>query len=409
MLKINTQRFLQTFDDLGQIGATADGGVTRTAFSAEDVAGRFWFEQQVKQSGLDYYIDGAANQSAVLRSDTPQARTLLTGSHLDTVRNGGRYDGALGVLAALEAVRTIQDAGLKLPVHLEVINFTDEEGSILGEFGSQSLTGQLKPSQLAAPRGGVEALQSGMARLGITAETALNNGRDPHTLAGFVEIHIEQGTRLEEAAIDIGVVTSIVGIRSIWLTFTGEAAHAGTKPMNKRQDALWGASEFVQRAKTLVMEQFHPGVVNCGRLMLKPGAFNIVPAEVKLALEFRHGDEALLDVMQGQLVALAQEVAAANQLQVEAQPADSCTAAPSSPQVVEAIEQAAGRLGLTHTRLMSFAGHDTQMMSPFTPSAMLFTPCVNGISHNPREYTHPQDLINGANTLLHTLLILAGV
>lgn len=334
MLKINAQRFLQTFDDLGQIGATADGGVTRLAFSEEDAAGRLWFEQQVKQSGLGYRIDGAANQSAVLRADNPEARTLLTGSHLDTVHNGGRYDGALGVLAALEAVRTIQDARLKLPVHLEVINFTDEEGSVLGEFGSQSLTGKLTAAQLAAPRGGIEALQTGMERLGITAETALNNRRDPHTLAGFVEIHIEQGTRLEEAGIDIGVVTSIVGIRSIWLTFMGEAAHAGTKPMDNRRDALWGASEFVQRAKTLIMEQFHPGVVNCGQLILKPGAFNIVPAEVKLALEFRHGEEGLLDMMQGRLIALAQQVAAENQLLVDFQLADSCTAAPSSPHVV---------------------------------------------------------------------------
>lgn len=407
MLKINEQRFLQTFIDLAKIGATAVGGVTRLAFSEEDVAGRAWFAQQVQQAGLAYRLDGAANQSAVWPCPNLNAKTLLTGSHLDTVRNGGRYDGALGVLAAMEAVRTIKEAGLELPVHLEVINFTDEEGSILGEFGSQALTGCLTAAQLASPRGGVAALQAGMTRLGITPETVLNNQRNREEYAGFVEVHIEQGTRLEEAGLDIGVVTSIVGIRSIWLTFTGEAAHAGTKPMTRRRDALWGASEFVQHAKTLVLEQFQPGVVNCGQINLKPGAFNIVPAEVKLALEFRHGDEQLLDEMQAQLLGLAQEAAARNGLTLEVQSADSCAAAPSSPLVVAAIEQAAEALGLKHRRLMSFAGHDTQTMSPFTPSAMIFIPCVAGISHNPHEFSHAHDLVNGANTLLHTLLLLA--
>lgn len=404
MLTIDKHRLLADIEALGQIGRTPVGGVSRPAMSPADLQARAWFRARVEAAGLQFRQDGAGNLSAVLPADDPDAPTLLAGSHLDSVPNGGRFDGALGVLATLESLRTLKEAGLRLPVHLEAISFTDEEGAVLGLLGSQAVAGQLTPEHLNQARGGREPLEAGLRRLGITRQSILAACRDPAQLIAFVELHIEQGTRLEEAGIDIGVVTSIVGIRSHWLRFVGQAAHAGTTPMHRRADSLWGAAAFVQRARDLVMTYFSPGVMNCGQLHVQPGAFNIVPAEVRLALEFRHGSEPQLDEMERALLSLAEEVAREHGLTVEATPADHCLAAPMDEGVMQRIERAATRLGLSHTRLVSFAGHDTQATSAITPSAMLFVPSVAGISHNAGEFSRAEDVVNGANVLLHTLL-----
>ncbi|MCB1032232.1 MAG: M20/M25/M40 family metallo-hydrolase, partial [Acidobacteria bacterium] len=207
MLRVDGQRLLADLESLGRIGATPDGGVSRLAFSEEDLEGRRWFERRVEEAGLVLRSDGAGNLSAVLPVDDPGARTLLLGSHLDTVPNGGRYDGALGVLAALEVLRTVKERRLALPVHLEAISFTDEEGSLLGEFGSLALAGKLDEEALARARGGSAALEEGMARLGIDLESARAARRPPKELLAYLELHIEQGTRLESAGLDIGAVT----------------------------------------------------------------------------------------------------------------------------------------------------------------------------------------------------------
>ncbi|MBZ0278228.1 MAG: Zn-dependent hydrolase [Anaerolineae bacterium] len=407
MLTINATRLLNDLDSLAQVGSTGDGGVSRPALSALDVAGREWFRQRTAADGLTCREDGAGNLSVVLASPDPAAKTLLIGSHLDSVVNGGRFDGALGVLSALEVLRTIRDSGIKLPFHLEVISFTDEEGSLKGLLGSSALAGTVTQEELEHPRGGRDALLAGMARIGISDATILAAKRDPAGMAGYLEVHIEQGTRLEESGLAIGVVTAIVGIRSFWLRFTGAAAHAGTMPMDKRQDALWGAAAFIQQARTLIMEKYLPGVVNCGQISLQPGAFNIVPGRVDLALEFRHGEIPLMDAMQTDLLAAAQSCAQDFGLSLEVIPLDDKPPAPMDEGFMTAIERGADTLGLAHTRLMSFAGHDGQSTAQIMPSAMFFVPSVAGISHNPAEYTTPEDCVNGANVLLHAVLGLA--
>ena len=407
MLKINANRLLENLESLAQIGRTSDGGVSRPALSEADAAGRAWFKRKVQEAGLTFHADEAGNLSAMLPTINPDAHTLLAGSHLDSVPNGGHFDGALGVLAALEALQTIKEAGLNLPVHLEAISFTDEEGSVVGMMGSRALTGQFTEADLAQARLGQEQLSAGLARLNLNRADIHLARRNPETLAGYVELHIEQGTRLEEAGLQIGVVTSIVGIRSYWLDFAGQAAHAGTTPMDKRADAMWGAANFVLQARDMVVAHFSPGVVNCGQLVVQPGSFNIVPAKVRLALEFRHGSEDTLDEMEIALLKLAAEIADKHQLGLSAEPMGTCTAAPMNPRLIQAVEQAAAQLKLRHTRLLSLAGHDAQTLSPFTPSVLFFVPSIDGISHNPREYTRDEDVINGANVMLHTLLILA--
>lgn len=408
-LRINAERLLNDIQSLGLIGATPEGGVTRPAMSEVDLAGRAWFQARAEHEGFTFRHDGAGNLSAVLAAQEGDAKTLLLGSHLDTVPNGGRYDGALGVLSALEVLRTIRDAGITLPFHLEAISFTDEEGSVLGLLGSSALAGQLTLEYLHESRGGSEKMREGMARLGISYETILGAERDPNTLVGYLEVHPEQGKRLEQGKYDIGVVTSIVGIRSLWIGFEGEAAHAGTQPMDERHDALWGASTFVLRARQMVMERFTPGVMNCGKLDISPSAFNIVPGRVELALEFRHGTDDMLDEMEDVLRALAHEVAETFGLRVAIVQAGRYEPALMDGGFIQAIEAASDEVGLSHIQLMSFAGHDGASTSKMIPSAMFFVPSVDGISHNPKEYTHDQDVVNGANVLLHSVLKLAGL
>lgn len=407
MFKINPDRLLNNLNALAQIGRTPAGGVSRPALSAADKAGRDWFRARVLDAGLEFRADGAGNLSAILPAADPAARTLMAGSHLDTVLDGGRFDGALGVLSALEALQTIKEAGLSLPFHLEAISFTDEEGTVGGLLGSRALTGQLTEQDLAQVRLEPAQFAARLERLGLTRTGFLSTRRDPATLAGYVELHIEQGTRLEDAGLDIGVVTSIVGIRSFWLNFTGQAGHAGTTPMAKRADAMWGVADFVTQARQMVAARFSPGVMNCGQVHVSPGAFNIIPAEARLALEFRHGTEAQLDLMQAALLELAGQVAEQHDLTLITEPTGNYVAAPMTMPMIEAIEQAAGQLGLKHTRLLSLAGHDAQTMAPFTPSGLFFVPSVAGLSHNPQEFTHDEDVINGANVVLHTLLTLA--
>jgi beta-ureidopropionase / N-carbamoyl-L-amino-acid hydrolase len=409
MYTINRERFLRLMDEQAQFGATDAGGVSRPALSPEDMQIRNWFQQQITANGLKYAIDGAGNQSAILESSNLNAKTLLLGSHFDSVPNGGRFDGALGLIAAFEVLLSIKDAGIALPFHLEVINLTDEEGTLMGITGSRAIVGLLSREELLNPRGERERLTEGMSRAGLSDESMLSAKRDPALLLGYLEVHIEQGTRLEEAKFNIGVVTSIVGIRSYWMTFKGEAAHAGTKPMDKRRDAFWGASAFALWAKDRIMADFHPGVVNFGRIHLEPGAFNIVPAEVKLAVEFRHGEITQLDAMETAILEQAHLAAQEYGLQLEAETGDSLLPAPMADSFVTAIETASEKLGLSHTRLLSFAGHDAQSFAHVTNSAMFFVPSVNGISHNPLEYTKPDDCVNAANVMLQAVLEIAGI
>ena len=402
MLKINESRLLKDLEELWHIGATADGGVHRPALTEHDIAAREWYKRKIAEAGLDYAMDGAANQSAILHSDPPSEKRILAGSHLDTVPNGGRYDGSLGVMVAFEALRTLKDNGVTLPITLEAVNFTDEESAIMGLIGSKAIVGQLLPEDFDRSRLDADELTRRFSAAGITRESMLAARRDD--VLAWVELHIEQGTRLESSGIDIGVVDAIVGIRALHVTFSGEAAHAGTKPMNLRRDALWGAAQFVLRAKEYVMANYSPGVCNVGMINAKPGAFNIVPAEVYCALEFRHGSDDEMDQMQEDLIRLLDQCAAEFDLGVTYEATPPVIPAAMSESVMAAIERAAGALGLSHQRMLSFAGHDTQNVATIAPAAMYFVPSVQGISHNPNEYTSDADCVNGANLMLHTLL-----
>jgi N-carbamoyl-L-amino-acid hydrolase len=406
-LRINGDRLLADLANLAQIGATPEGGVHRPALSDADLRAREWFRARAGGAGFEVRRDGIGNLSAVLPADSPDAQTVLFGSHLDTVPYGGRFDGALGVVAALEALRTVKEAGLHLPVHLEAINFTDEEGTWSGLMGSRALAGLLDEDDLDQPRGGGEALAARMAAAGLTRQGALSAARDPATIKAWVEVHIEQGTRLEEARDHIGVVTGIVGLAAYWLTFEGRADHAGTTPLDRRLDAMRGVSEFVRQSRELVVNRFEGGVMNCGIVEVRPGAFNIVPAEARLALEFRHSDGAVLEAMREALLSLALHIVEVEGLSLEVDSVGFHPPAPMHREVMVAIEEACSTLGLSHKRMASYAGHDTQAMAEIVPAGMFFVPSVGGASHCPRELTRDEDCVNAGNVLLHSVLRLA--
>jgi N-carbamoyl-L-amino-acid hydrolase len=406
-LSIDSERLHQDFEELAKIGATVDGGIRRLALSNEDLEARAWLADQIMDAGLPVRDDDAGNLSGVLLSNDPDAKTLLIGSHLDSVPNGGKYDSSIGILAALECARTIKGAGIELPFHLEIIDFTDEEGAWQSLFGSRALTGTLNKTYTRDGDEDFGPFRAALFRAGIHPIDISKAIRDPKTVAGYLELHIEQGYRLDRDGLDIGVVTGIVGRSTYQVIFYGEASHSGTTAMNERKDALYGAAAFILEANKLVRKQYVEGVFNCGNLTVAPGAFNIIPSEAYLTMECRHADKTILADMENALVKLANEQARKHGLTVSARRSVHMPAAVMSESTIQATEMACEQLGVTHRRMISFAGHDAQILSNFTRTGMIFIPSVGGISHSPREFTEWGHVIKGANILLHTILILA--
>ena len=406
-LRIDPNRMLSAFDELAAIGSTGDGGVHRPTFSEAHLAARARFRQMIEAAGLSFRTDGAGNHSAFLPCGPEDAPTLLIGSHLDSVPNGGRFDGALGVIAALEVLRTVKDHGLHLNFHLEAIDFTDEEGTLVGLLGSSALAGRLYPDILENPRGGREQLLQDMQRAGLSESGMLNAARPQGSLAAYLELHIEQGKRLQRLGKNIGIVSAIVGIWSYRLYFIGRADHAGSTTMDDRRDASLGASAFTLAARELVMHDFPGCVVNVGRMDFSPGAFNIVPARVDLALEFRSPKADQFDRLNAALLDLAEEQARRFELDLKMESLGRHSPCPMDERLQGAMAAACDELGLSHVPLSSGAGHDGQSLSGLCPVGMLFVPSVDGASHSPREFTEWSDCVNGANVLLRTVLRLA--
>ena len=407
MLTINEQRFRAHFEALTRIGATDDGGLNRPTFGDAHLDARRGFRDLIKEADFECRVDGAGNHSAFYSCGVPGAKTLLFGSHLDSVPHGGRFDGALGVAAAFEALQTIRDAALPLAVNLEVIDFTDEEGSWVALMGSRALIGVLRPGDLDNPRGRGIAFQEALARAGVTTDGILAAARPPETLAGYLEIHIEQGTRLEASQTDVGIVTGMVGIWMYHVTFTGRADHAGTTSMHDRLDAAQGAAAFTLAARRVAMADFPTCVANIGQTAVTPGAFNIVPERVVVHLELRGSETEEVERLEATLAEEATRAAEAFGLQVEFQFLEAVYPTPMDERMQQALEDGAEGLGLSHRRLPSLAGHDAQSLARICPAGMLFVPSTGGFSHSPREFTAWRDCVNGANTLLHAVLNVA--
>ena len=346
-------------------------------------------------------VDAASNHSASLVFPGAE-KTLLIGSHLDSVPAGGRFDGALGVVAALEVLRRVKEAGVQLSVNLMAIDFTDEESHYVEFLGSRAFTGMLPLPELQAPH--VGPMRDAIAGLGLDLEAMANCGRDAQEFVGYLELHIEQGPRLINSATDIGIVESIVGIRSHRLVFTGQADHAGTTPMEIRRNAGLGAAAFTMALHELLETNFTDCVGNVGSMVLASGVTNVVAREAAVDFEFRFPADHRGDALETHIKDRAGSIAEQFDLEFEFIPTGRARSVQMDPALQRTARDAAKRLGLSAMSMHSGAGHDAQVMAAFTPACVIFVPSVRGISHHPAEFSTREDCENGANVLLQVVL-----
>ncbi|HYG42645.1 MAG TPA: Zn-dependent hydrolase [Bordetella sp.] len=406
-VRIDADRLWRRVMDLAAF-TRADAPWTRRAFGAEFKAARAWLEQAYRAAGLDTHVDAAGNLVGRRPGRRPGLPPLATGSHCDTVAEGGRFDGIAGVLAGLEIAHCMQEDGHVLEHPFEVIDFLSEEPSDYGVscVGSRAMAGQLGPQHLAQAEPGGETLAQAIDRIGGSSAALASADRRSRPNAAFIELHIEQGPVLEHHGLPIGVVSHIVGIRRVALTVHGRPDHAGTTPMDIRRDALVGAAELIigaRRQAEAYQGQPRYVVATIGHMAITPNAANAVPGSARMTLEVRSDDPAVLRDFPEKLLAACQPRLRA--LQLGADLADLTEAAPTacSADVMRQIEQAAADLGLASKVLPSGAGHDAAYMAALGPMGMIFVPCRDGRSHCPEEWLEPDQLAHGAQVLYRTL------
>ncbi len=403
-MRVNETRFLEDFSRLTRDGATPEGGLNRPALSEAHLAARETFREMIKERGFSIHEDNAGNLSACHTPSEAIKPVLLLGSHLDSVANGGRFDGALGIAAAFEVLQVLRDHGTDLGAPVEVIDFTDEEGTWVSLLGSRAMSGQLTLKDLTNPRGDPEAFRQALQRAGLSIDGLLSATRPAENLQGYLELHIEQGTRLERSRTDIGVVTGMVGIHMYLVTFLGQSNHAGTTPMNKRRDAALGAAEFSLMVRETVMDAYSDCVATVGRMDFSPGAFNIVANRVTVFMELRSEDATRAGELEQALREASLNISVKFGLKVDFQHLESVTARKMASAMIEQFESSVDLLGLSSRRLPSLAGHDAQSMATLCPAGLIFVPSAGGFSHSFREYTPWEACVRGANVLLHTAM-----
>jgi len=392
----------KTIYTLAEFGMMENGETNRVAFSDADLEGRAYIISLMQISGLEVSVDFAGNIVGKRAGRDPYLKPIAFGSHIDMVPNGGNYDGCVGSLAAIEVVRTLNEAKIQTQHPLEVYIFSNEEGGVMG---SRALVGELSQDALDVVNSTGYSMREGINRLGGNASRIEEVELAKDSLTAFLELHIEQGGILEREQIDIGVVDGIVGIKWWDVNIKGFANHAGTTPMSMRNDALLAASKFIIAVNEVTSSFEGNQVGTVGRIEAFPGAPNVIPGEVQLSLEIRDLSsekiEKLFEAMKSRAREIEEEMGTAFQFT----PIDATSApALTDPRVQELIAEAAGEMGLSTKLMQSGAGHDAQDMARITPVGMIFVPSKDGISHSPKEYTSPEDMANGANVLLRTIL-----
>jgi len=405
--RVNGTRVNQHLTDLAQFGANPQGGVSRVAFSDADVAGRRFMMDRMKAAGLTVSIDPVGNIIGVRPGapGAPGARStappILFGSHIDSVPEGGNYDGDVGSCSAVEVAHTLAEHGYRNRHPLHVVIWCDEES---GLTGSRGYIGDLPADEVARPGRDGATLAEKIRRIGGDPTRIGEAKHGPGSIAGYIELHIEQGGILDERKIDIGIVEGIVGIHHYDVTLRGFANHAGTTPMDRRQNAMLAAADLVLIVDRVVRSIDGRQVGTVGRLLVKPGAPNVIPGQVDLTVELRDLSTEKIERLWTQIHAEA--LASAQQRGVTLDYTLQHTNPPalSTPAVRAVIADAVQGLALSSQVMPSGAGHDAQDLARIGPMGMIFVPSVNGISHSPLELTKAQDVTNGANVLLQTIL-----
>ena len=404
-LSIDIDRLQRRLAELAAIGAIeGTEGCARLALTDEDKAGRDLVVTWMRDLGLEVTIDGIGNIIAAMPGE---GAPVMCGSHIDTVRTGGRYDGNLGVLAGLEVIETIQTAGITPGRPLAVGIFTDEEGARFAPdmLGSLVYVGGM-PLEEALDIEGIDGAIVGdeLERIGYDGPAPIP-GLVPHA---FVELHVEQGPVLEVEGITVGAVESVQGISWTEVEVVGQSNHAGTTPMSLRKDPGFVAAACAQFARELALELGHPQVATVGRIDLHPNLVNVVAAKATFTVDLRNTDESVLQESERRFDEFLRATGDAEGCTVTTRTLARFEPVLFDAGTVDLVESTAASLGYSVKRMPSGAGHDAQMLARVCPTAMIFTPSVNGISHNPAEYTAPEDLLAGSNVLLHTMLALAG-
>lgn len=405
-IHINLERLREDILSLAEIGKDPQGGISRPSFSQPDLEARQWLRNKIQEAGLAFRQDGAGNIFGRLEGE---GKTVMAGSHIDTVINGGMFDGSVGVLSALECLRRIKEEGLPLSRPLEVASFTDEEGNLVGDFlGSRAFSGLLER----------EKLERGLTQFGtplseilkgteFTTDSILQAHRQRPEIEAFLELHIEQGVVLETEGKSIGIVDCIAGKQYRWCSFVGEASHAGTTPFELRHDAFLGLADFSLKSTHYVATQHYGSRLTIGKVALSPGTFTVVPSRADFSLDFRSASKETLEEIEKYVLNLGKDIASTRGLQFSSFLMDRTEPVLPSPRIIEMMKEEAERLEYLSMMLTSRAGHDAQILASVADVGMIFIPCEDGISHSPEEKINWNDLDKGANLLLQVLIHLA--
>jgi N-carbamoyl-L-amino-acid hydrolase len=405
---VNLDRLKTTLIELSHIGYNEDDkGIYRVGFTTADMKARRWLLQLLEKEGFHHYMDGAGN---VFGRHGPTDRPSVTlGSHLDSVPAGGMFDGALGVVAALEVLRVVRDRDIELDYAIEMVGTSEEEGRYGGMLGAQAIAGQLTHQMLmSAHDADGNLLVNAMEAAGLDPSRALAARRSPESMHAFLELHVEQGPVLEQLRRPIGVVDSISGVFKWIIHLKGKADHAGTSPMNMRSDAFMGLADFAHEIPRIIDENgTDRSRLTVGKVELKPGSPHTIPGEALFTLVGRDSDEGIMENLANSCRKSLSAIARRHNLKFEYEQISWLKPMNCDPGVVEMLEQQSSDLGYSYLRMPSGAGHDTQFMTGITRAGLLFVPSVGGVSHSPDEWTHWHDIECGSNVLLNTAVKLA--
>lgn len=401
-LSLNGARLNAHLKALSAFGANPQGGVSRVAFSDADRAGRAYVMDLMPAARLDVHVDFAGNIVGKRAGADGSLKPIVFGSHIDSVPDGGNYDGTVGSLSAIEVAQTLEEQRIRTRHPLEVVVWANEEG---GLYGSRAVSGQLTAAELSNRAWSGKTIEEGMAFLGGTPSRVAEVRRQRGDVATYLELHIEQGGTLEREALNIGIVEGIVGIRQWNVTVNGMQNHAGTTPMDQRRDALLSTAKFVEMVNRVVRSEPGRQVGTVGRMEAFPGAPNVISGRVVCTLELRDLESSKIQRLFETIEREARRIGEADGTTFEFRGRHENVPAPSDPAVRELIAETAKSLKFT-TRLMpSGAGHDAQAMAQLGPMGMIFIPSIGGISHSPKEFSTAEDIVRGATVLMGAVLL----
>ena len=401
-IRVNEKRIEERLSELAKFGKDSTGKNYRVAFSKADIQGRAYVFDVMKKAGLDVSIDFAGNMIGKQKGKDASKKPIAFGSHIDMVPAGGNYDGCVGSLSAIEAIETLNENKIVTTHPLEVIIFSDEEG---GTVGSRSLAGEMNKAAFDEVSNSGLTIGAGIKAIGGNTERINEAKINKGDLSAFIELHIEQGGILEKEQIQIGVVEGIVGIEHWQVTVEGFANHAGTTPMNSRQDALLAAAKFIIAVNDAVKSFEGRQVGTVGKIAAEPGAPNVIPGKCVMTLELRDLSAEKITKLFEAIKSKSAEIAKESSTTISFKHLNVAIApALTAKTVQDKIIAAASQLGLSYKMMQSGAGHDSQEMALITPVGMIFIPSVGGISHSPKEFSKTADIGNGADVLLQTIL-----